>query len=87
MPQQEFNLLDKFIQHCGTDKESSSSENGNLRFVRRDTAKPLPFVSEQFNVILSLAALGRLESPDFIFNETRRALKKQGLFVLATQRS
>jgi ubiquinone/menaquinone biosynthesis C-methylase UbiE len=121
MPQQEFNLLDKFIRYlrlreispylkkndvvcdlgCGNgsilealspeikeghgiDKESFDSEKGNLRFVRGDITKPLPFKNEQFDVILFLAALEHLESPDSIFNEAGRILKKKGLFVLTT---
>lgn len=121
MPQQEFNLLDKFIRHLrlreissylkkndivcdlgcgdgsilqalspkikegyGIDKESSDFKKGNLRFIRGDITEILPFGSEQFDVILFLAALEHLVSPDFILKEAYRTLKKEGLFVLTT---
>jgi len=121
VPQQEFNLLDKFIRHLrlreispylkkndvvcdlgcgdgsilealslkikegyGIDKESSDYKKGNLRFIRGDIAKPLPFKNERFDAILFLAVLEHLESPDFIFNEAGRILKRKGLFILTT---
>jgi SAM-dependent methyltransferase len=77
-------LSPKIKKGYGIDKESFDSERGNLRFIHGDITKTLPFGNERFDVILSLAVLEHLESPDPIFSEARRTLKKRGLFILTT---
>ena len=121
MPQQEFNLLDKFIRYLrlrkilpylkendivcdlgcgdgsilkflsskikegyGIDKDVLEFEEKNLRFIRRDITKPLPFENKKFDVILFLAVLEHLEPSNSVFNEAWRILKTGGLFILTT---
>jgi 2-polyprenyl-3-methyl-5-hydroxy-6-metoxy-1,4-benzoquinol methylase len=77
-------LSPKIKKGYGIDRESFDSKGGNLRFIHGDITKILPFGNERFDAILSLAVLEHLESPDSIFSEVRRTLKKRGLFILTT---
>lgn len=69
---------------CGLDKKAALSDKKNLYFIAADISKPLPLADEKFDLVLSLAVLEHLESPDLILSETRRILKTGGKLILTT---
>jgi len=66
------------------DKETPEFKEKNSHFISGDITKPLPFEDEKFNAVLCSAVLEHLESPDSIFIEVWRILKRKGLFILTT---
>jgi SAM-dependent methyltransferase len=77
-------LSSKIKEGYGIDKNNPEFEEKNLHFIQGDIAKPLPLENEKFNIVLFLATLEHLESPDSVFNETWRILKTKGLLILTT---
>ncbi len=77
-------LSSKIKEGYGIDKNTPEFEEKNLHFIRGDIIQSLPFENEKFDVILLLAILEHLESPNSVFYEAYRILKPGGRFILTT---
>lgn len=77
-------LSSKIKEGYGIDKKISEFKGKNLHFIRGDITQALPFENKKFNVVLLLAVLEHLESPNSVFREIYRVLKPKGGLILTT---
>jgi SAM-dependent methyltransferase len=63
---------------------SQADKNPKIKLMEYDLDLGLPFLNEEFDVVVSMANLEHLEKPLEMFREIRRVLKKGGILVLTT---
>lgn len=77
-------LKSKIKSGYGADREVDSSREENLRFIKADLTQPLSLRDGEFDIVLLLAVIEHLESPDLILGEIWRILKPGGRLILTT---
>ncbi|MCX8095698.1 MAG: methyltransferase domain-containing protein [Caldisericia bacterium] len=83
-------LRDKGYKVIGIDISEEMLKIAKLRgfeVIKHDFNEPLPFENNYFDLVFSMTSIEFLKDPRKLFNETRRVLKENGLFLLITLNS
>lgn len=59
-------------------------KNKNISFLQGNIEKPLPFSTNEFDVIVSMETIEHLHNQKSFLNECKRILKKNGILIIST---
>jgi ubiquinone/menaquinone biosynthesis C-methylase UbiE len=76
-------VLDYSEEQLKREKETAEREKYQIKIVKADMTKPLPFENDSFDYVINPVSLVYIEKEGPIFKEVYRVLKKGGHFIVA----